>query len=192
MHAFLSFLLVFAFPIAVRAACYIPGPAFPTVDHVLNTTHYSGLPAKLEAVIADILKHPDGWTINTTSFALQVTTSEETIWDYFYTAPILGEYKDSDPAPVTGDTAFRIASISKSFTVYGVLLENGVSLDDPITKYIPELKEGHWPDGPKGAPKAALLPDWDRITIRSLASQLSGISREGKRQYTLLEGCDLI
>ena len=184
MMDILAFLLAFVFPIAVRASCYTPGPAFPTVDHVLNKTHFSQLAVKLDDLVADVLKNPDGWTINTTSFAMQVTTSEETIWDYYYTAPILGEYKDSDPVPVNGDTAFRIASISKSFTVYGVLLENGISLDDPITKYVPELKEGHWPNGPEGAPPRALLPDWDRITIRSLASQLSGISREGKCRCT--------
>ena len=62
----------------------------------------------------------------------------------------------------TPDSAFQIASTTKPFT--GVLLmrlvEQGkLSLDDPITKYIPE------------APEA-----WRPITIRHLATHSSGLS----------------
>lgn len=170
---YISFLLTLVAPIVVSAACYNPGPSLPPVHRILSEEHFEELRFKLDSLIPDILASPDGWTISTTSFALQITSVKEKLWDYYYTAPILGDYWDSDPTPVTGDTAFRIASISKTFTVYAVLLENKINLDDPVTKYIPELVElqpGH---------NEFWWPEWDEITIRSLASQLSGITREG-------------
>lgn len=161
-------------PVVVTAGCYTAGPAFPPVHRILSERHFEQLRSKLDSVIPDILANPDGWTTNTTSFAVQVTSTNQSLWSSYYTAPILGEYIDSEPTPVTGDTAFRIASVSKSFTVYAALLESKIKFDDPITKYIPELadlqKENLSP----------WAPEWDEITIRSLASQLSGIAREGK------------
>jgi CubicO group peptidase (beta-lactamase class C family) len=44
--------------------------------------------------------------------------------------------------PVTADSAFRIASMSKAFTAYGILAlrhPNLVSLSDPVSKHIPEM-----------------------------------------------------
>ena len=65
---------------------------------------------------------------------------------------------------------YRIASITKTFTVLGILYQEkagNLSLDEPVYKYIKELREDQ-----KGT-----LP-WKDITLRSLASQLSGIPRE--------------
>lgn len=45
--------------------------------------------------------------------------------------------------PVSLDTGFRIASMSKAFTAYAILRlrdEGRVRLDDPVWKYIPEVK----------------------------------------------------
>lgn len=70
--------------------------------------------------------------------------------------------------PVSSSTIFHIASISKQFTVFSVLLlekEGKLSLDDDIRKYIPELPDfGH------------------TITLRHLASHTSGL----RDQWNLL------
>lgn len=45
-------------------------------------------------------------------------------------------------APVTGDTAFRIASMTKSFTALAILKlrdEGRLTLEDPVAKWIPEF-----------------------------------------------------
>ena len=45
-------------------------------------------------------------------------------------------------APVTPDTAFRIASMTKSFTALAILKlrdEGKLSLEDPVSKWIPEF-----------------------------------------------------
>jgi CubicO group peptidase (beta-lactamase class C family) len=71
-------------------------------------------------------------------------------------------------APITTDTVFAIASISKPFTAMSVLLaaEHGqLSLDDEVQKYIPE-----WVDRD------------DHITIRHLLTHTSGL----RDAFTLL------
>ena len=70
--------------------------------------------------------------------------------------------------PITESTVFHIASVSKQFTVFSVLLlekQGKLSLDDDIRKYIPEV------------------PDFGKtITLRHLASHTSGL----RDQWSLL------
>lgn len=66
-----------------------------------------------------------------------------------------------DKIPVSDSTAFNIASVSKQFTAFVVLLaeqEGRLSLEDDIRKYLPELKN---------------LPY--KITIRQLANHTHGL-----------------
>lgn len=63
-------------------------------------------------------------------------------------------------APVTGDTVFRLASITKQFTAAATLLlvdEGRISLDDRLSRYVPELAQA------------------DQVTIYQLLAQTSGI-----------------
>lgn len=76
-------------------------------------------------------------------------------------------------APITGDTFFNIASVSKQFTATGMLLlaERGeLSLDDPVSKYHPEYKADFWKD----------------IKICHLLSHCSGVP-DARRGLTLEE-----
>lgn len=68
--------------------------------------------------------------------------------------------------PVTPDTTFRIASISKTFTAIGVmqLVEQGlIKLDDPINVHLHSYKVEH-PD-----------PDAPQVTIRHMLTHTAGI-----------------
>ena len=64
-------------------------------------------------------------------------------------------YRDvPSKAPVTPDSVFRIASMTKSFTAIAILKlrdEGKLSLDDPAEKYVPEMKALVYPtsDSPK-------------------------------------------
>ena len=52
--------------------------------------------------------------------------------------------------PVTADTLFRIASMTKSFTALSILKlrdEGKLSLDAPIDTYVPELRTWKYPTG---------------------------------------------
>jgi len=68
--------------------------------------------------------------------------------------------------PVNDDTIFHWASITKTFTAIGImqLRDRGlISLDDPIVKYVPELRKVSNPFGKT-----------DAITIRQLLSHSAG------------------
>ena len=68
--------------------------------------------------------------------------------------------------PVDADTIFHWASITKTFTGIAImqLRDRGLlSLDDPIVKYLPELRQVHNPYGPM-----------DAITLRMLMSHSAG------------------
>ncbi|MDF2648988.1 MAG: serine hydrolase [Paenibacillus sp.] len=71
---------------------------------------------------------------------------------------------DSEGKPLTKNSLMRIASVSKSFTAFAVLQlvdEGNVNLDDPIVKYLSELKMED--------------PRLQQVTIRQLMSHTSGI-----------------
>jgi len=68
--------------------------------------------------------------------------------------------------PVTEDTIFHWASITKTFTGVAILQlrDRGLlSLDDPVVKYLPELRQVHNPFG-----------DMAQVTLRHLLSHSAG------------------
>lgn len=79
--------------------------------------------------------------------------------------------------PVTPDSVFRIASMSKSFTALGILKlrdEGKLSLDDPVSKYVPELAGLTYPTS-----------DSPVLTIRHLLTHSEGFPEDnpwGDRQ----------
>jgi CubicO group peptidase (beta-lactamase class C family) len=80
-------------------------------------------------------------------------------------------------APVDGDTVFRIASMTKSFTAMSILElrdEGKLSLDDPAERYVPEMAGMQYP-----------ASDAPKITIRHLLSHAEGFPEDnpwGDRQ----------
>lgn len=143
---------------------HVPGPAtFPLALRAADDG-MTELRNKLDNSVASLLNHAGSDIRTKESWAVQLTSAEETLWSCFSTA---NELKPE----VNGDTRFRIASISKTITMYALLLESSIDLDDPVTLYIPELihrKEEPW------------LVDWEKVTLRSLASYLSGMSRDSE------------
>lgn len=85
-------------------------------------------------------------------------------------------------APVTRDTVFRIASMSKSFVAMAILRlrdEKILRLDDPVAGYVPELKSLRYP-----------TTDSPEITIRHLLTMSPGFPEDnpwGDRQMATSE-----
>jgi CubicO group peptidase (beta-lactamase class C family) len=80
-------------------------------------------------------------------------------------------YRDvPSKAPVTPDSVFRIASMTKSFTAIAILKlrdEGKLALDDPAEKYVPEMTSLVYPTS-----------DAPKITIRHLLSHAEGFPED--------------
>jgi len=157
----------------VLAVCYDPSPAFPpSASKVLaeDKDFWNDLDNIVDHVLV-------GNRYNTSSFSIEVTTSERTLWSHYHTASALNE--SIGVREVDGDSRFRIASVTKTFTVLALLHQvdaGKLRLDDSVKEYIEEFQ----------GPHAGTLP-WKDITLRSLASQLSGIPRERMYIYVVLQ-----
>ncbi|KAF2105592.1 beta-lactamase family protein [Lophiotrema nucula] len=148
------------------AKCYESNPAHPPPIYGLKDAGLLDAFASIDHVLDGIIaaEKYDG-----ASFSVAVTSSKEMLWSRHHTARVRNESRPDIPV-VNGDALYRIASITKTFTTLGVLYQHAagnLSLDDTIDKYVPELQGEQ--DGS--------IP-WKDITLRTLASQLSGIPRE--------------
>ena len=82
----------------------------------------------------------------------------------------LGHRELATKTPVTADTVFRIASMTKSFTALCILKlrdEGRLSLDDPADKYVPELAGLTYPSS-----------DAPKLTIRHLLTHAAGFPED--------------
>ena len=105
-----------------------------------------------------------------------------------------------DPAtPMTADTVFRIASMTKPITAMAVmmLVEDGkiASIDDPVEKYLPEFR-GQMLVKSRTPTTLALVKPQRPITLKDLLTHTSGLpgsyppglaARYNKRTLTLAE-----
>lgn len=164
MRAILSLaaLLVAAAPLA-RASADVPPAAF--ADPGRRAKLLAALPAVEKAVAAAVEKK------KFPAAAFGVVVDGDLVL-----AKGWGAQGPSGGA-VDADTVFRIASMTKSFTALAILRlrdEGKLSLDDPVSKWVPELA---------GMPKATA--DSPEITIRHLLTHSAGFPEDnpwGDRQ----------
>lgn len=128
------------------ALCPPPGPILPPPSLAPNASRFS-IP---DAVFQNFT------FLQNTSFAVQVSIGGNTIFQHEHSAP--GRQVNQS----LFDTQFRIASATKWVTALALELSKDViSLDDPITKFVPGLKEEFYGD----------------MTIKSLTDHTSGLGR---------------
>ena len=99
---------------------------------------------------------------NNYSGSIFVSQNGKTIWSKAY-----GQMNKTYQLPNTVETKFYIASVSMIFTSAAIIKlteEKKLSLDDPVSKYIPQLKNA------------------DRLTLHHLMSQRSGIPPIGQNK----------
>lgn len=147
---------------STTAQCFDPSPAFPVPSWGQNGKSLASTFDRIEQDVGAIVSKT---AYNASSFSIELTSASETIWSMHHTA----SHRDEDrPGTITVDenSIFRISAITKVFTVLALLQQHQsgtLSLDDPISKHLSEL------DGDIS---------WANITLRALASQLSGVPRE--------------
>lgn len=147
--------------------CPLEGPSFPPSFNFSASKHLQDgkdyFHEGLEDAFADS-------SINKTSLVIMVdvfsTQTNSSVFSYYHTGDAV---KDAVKGDLNDKTISRVGSVSKMFTSYGILTEAG-SLDvlnDPVTKYLPELKSC----GPIDPLKNI---DWSQITVGTLMAQQGG------------------
>lgn len=112
------------------------------------------------------------------SYSVQVFSGSEDypLWAHHWTAPNLAQLNTTGAKRVDGDTVYRIGSVTKIFTLLTFLATVGDGImNDPITKYLPDIAELA-----RNSSTASNIftPDWEEITVGSLATQMSGLIRD--------------
>lgn len=82
--------------------------------------------------------------------------------------------------PVEKSTLFRIGSLTKTFTATAIMIlrdKGELKLDDPVERYIEELKDIDYP-----------YPNSPRITIRHLVTHSSGLIRHPEPEDQSIQG----
>ena len=108
----------------------------------------------------------------TNSYSLEIFSASDPtpIFQYSHTASNLADINtEGGVSQVDGDTVFRIGSLTKIFTIFTFLVEDGdAHFSSPITKFIPELAT----IAQNTSGNAITRVPWEDITIGELASHL--------------------
>ncbi|RAH73667.1 serine hydrolase domain-containing protein [Aspergillus aculeatinus CBS 121060] len=181
MCLFLSLLACLS-PLVFAASpdyCPLLGPIFPAPRALSTSSAFlaakNNISSALEAAIAGTSPLNDVFDPNTTSFAIQVfsTDDAEPLFESYYTAPNVNT--SVGVSVVNEDTVFRIGSGSKIWTILLMLIERGdMVFRDPVAKYVPEIRR--MSTNPPGNEIDSVR--WKEVTIGQLASHLAGISRD--------------
>jgi CubicO group peptidase (beta-lactamase class C family) len=132
----------------------LPAPVIPS-DLVKKTS--------LRHTFENLIKDPGSLFDTTdTSFSVTVTSPEQSLFEFHHRADAVSE---KGAQRVDGNTIYRVASVTKVFTTLSAMLQVGLNFDDYAWKYVPELED---------------LDDYKEITVRMLASHVSGIARDGE------------
>jgi len=166
--------------LAAPATCGLLGPAYPPATHGLSNPAYAAAAEAFKAELDAIVQTGNSsllgamYTANVTwSIAVfsSSSSSDDFLFEHYHEAPDLKGSLTAGDGSLDKDTLWRIGSVTKLVTVYAFLIGAGWEyFDEPVAKYVPELAK-------KGGIGAGGV-DWNRITLGSLAGQLSGLARD--------------
>lgn len=139
-------------------------------------------PGSSEAV-ASAVQVAQEWFANLTA-GFEGTAVSLTIKSIYEDDPLLDMHHTPSKADnrsvseVDAQTLYRVASISKLFPALAALQIAEINMDDPVTKYLPELR-----DLEKQQDNVNELTTiaWDDITVGGLASHMGGFGSDSKR-----------
>ena len=148
------------------ATCDSPTPAFPPPDFDRHGLSLQSTIKRIDNAIKSLSQQDE---YNKTSFSLEVTSQTRTLLSIHHTAKVRSSLRRG-AKQISNTTAYRIASMTKPFTVLAILQQHqagNLSLDDPVSNYVSALN----------LPQKGSIP-WKHIALRSLATQQSGIPRD--------------
>ncbi|KXX77020.1 Beta-lactamase-like protein 2 [Madurella mycetomatis] len=168
--------------------CPLYGPLLPRPTNLLQHPGIQAAASALDDVFPRYIDNDNSTGSDRFSYSVEVFagSEDEPLWSHYWTAPNLVSFNSTGVSKVDTNTVYRIGSVTKIFTILTFLATVGDGIwNDPITKHLPEIEE--IARDASGGPIYA--PDWDSITIGSLASQTSGLIRDyamlGELSYQL-------
>lgn len=133
-------------------------------------------------IVASALPFAQEWFVNATG-EFEGTAVSLTLKSLHEDGPLLDLHHTPSKADgrsvseVDANTLYRVASISKLFSPLAALQVADISLDDPVTKYLPELPDLQ--DQQEDVNELTTVA-WDEITIGALSSHMSGFGSDSK------------
>ena len=128
---------------------------------------------RTNTTVENVLPDLNSYTFSVGAFSLHDPEAAN-ILQYHHTGP---DVKNSTLGTTKADrdSVYRVASISKVFTVYLTLQKIGSGCwDSPITDFIPELAAF----ADTTPPDPINVVDWKSVTLGALAGQIAGIPRD--------------
>ncbi|KAK0611385.1 beta-lactamase/transpeptidase-like protein [Immersiella caudata] len=164
---------VVALPLAAAIVCPPLGPVLlaprsPSQNPIVKAA-IGSLKATLDGQLKGQMKG------SAVSLAVKSIHEDGLLFNYHFTPPTLSGLGTTN---VDENTIYRVGSISKLMPVLALLQESNVSLEDPVTKYLPALRNA------KGSSEV-LSVSWDDITIGSLMSHLSGLATDSAQDLAV-------
>lgn len=165
-----------------------PPPADLTSNGSLVSAAWSNFSATVNAYIKrnqtleGLVHNLGSYTLSVGAFSILDAQAAEKL-QYHHTGRDV-ETSNTGVKRVDGDSIYRMASITKVFTVYLTLIEVGSRYwNTPITEFVPELARY----SNITASDALNVVDWKSVTLGALAGQIAGIPRD-----TALVNSDLL
>lgn len=181
MYNFARSLFISFFLLALVQAdlnCRPKGPVVPKPTSIQGSRIFQDASSKLKNALDNVISGDvnAGWAIENSSFSLAVISADQAdpgtpIWQYHH----LGSANVNGTKDIDRDTQYLIGSISKVVADY-VLLKSGIDIDAPITDFLSTLNTSD-----------TNIP-WRNITMRMLASHLSGVPTNRKSLPNILAG----
>lgn len=169
--------LVFAFALGGTTgaasnirACPLLGQQYPAPTQLSSSSQFKAATAQIDSAIR---RNARSYSINETSLSIGMFSVSEPglLYQYHHTDALLAN-SSHGTRRVDADSIYRIGSISKLFTMYMFLIQNGDRhFNDPIAEHVPALLGA----GPAWNP---VTPQWNDITIGELAGQMGGLARD--------------
>ncbi|KAK3380979.1 beta-lactamase/transpeptidase-like protein [Podospora didyma] len=158
--------LLAALPLASANVCPPLGPVLLAPRTPSQSTNLKaavdGLRTSLDAQIKPQMK------ASAISIAVKSIHEDGLLFNYHFTPANLSGLGTS---LVDENTIYRVGSISKLMPVLVLLQDSKVRMDDPVTKYIPGLKNAT-------GSSEVLSVSWNDVTVGALASHLAGLGTD--------------
>lgn len=173
------------------------GPSYPapvdlTSDDSLVASTWRNVSSNLQGLLNNTGQSASLSSLSNVTFSMGMFSLHDdnaTALQFHYTSPEISNSTNGTHS-VDADSIYRIASVTKVFTVLAGLLE--LSLTDwerPLTELIPTLAE--FSADMSGEDDPIDIVEWGKITPSALAAQIAGVPRDafvapGELTYALL------